>query len=165
MKWLSLEHNAGMHLVNVSTILVFMVVQLVFFHKIASKQLDSVVRKKATILKDTRNSIPDKRVQLAMDAGMGGYCMSIKAAADAERKELAGRNRKYIVKSMLPVVAIPTVILLILAFGWRKKLRNSDFLGLILVLAAYSTELMFFFLVVRRRVFIGDWHIANTLIA
>lgn len=160
----------------------FMVVQIAFFYIIASKQIDVIIESKADILHNyiQHSTKANENVQKYINSN---EFKEKKQAAKLTQKERLRLNRKIIWLKLKPflifIFSIVLVsLLLIILFSINQvqsklnisqsRVKNltlslSDKVLVLFVLGAFSTELLFFFGMVKKYEFIGDMEILNSL--
>ena len=150
-------------IVMLANVMVFMAVQTLFFDKVASRQFDEVLKDKTGIyttwvsLDDFRTA--SLRAKLARDDSTirNKRAEAMDQAQRRDRDNWALFARKVGVP--LAVVAIVVVGLVVVMFRRKTPWTTLDTTMLSLVLAAYVTELLFFFGIVRRYEFYSDQEI------
>ena len=158
----------GDHVINLLTILFFIILQIAFFVLVASKQLQRNVTEKAHIATSLRKHLQQNsgnaELHHVLDARMAYLHQKVSKQAHADRDELIKHNRKLLTKSMLPVVGgLVCVTGVYILYGIVHSRSNGyhvlggpEKIGLCLLLLSYTTEILFFLLVVRRHIYIAD---------
>jgi len=149
-------------------ILFFIVVQTLFFKKVASQQFSNVLKDKVDILNTYLNQ--DAETTLEMKTYLeSDKVKQIYEKANIQEKERIDINNT-LTNNKIWYPFIPLIFLLIggFIFGLRfsnifGKWSNTDSWILSLVVLAYTTELMFFFQIVRKYEFYGDQRIYSSL--
>jgi len=146
-------------IVIISNVLFFMVVQTMFFIFIASKQYETVLADKMDLISRfvNKNAGSKQKMKDFKDA----YLLSNSKKAEEQHTVRMQENKKYINKyCLLPIgAAIIALIYVIYKVNAASPWSSTDSLNLALVLLAYTTELYFFFFVVRKFEFVGDHYI------
>lgn len=172
------KDNNENHIVNVANLLFFVIVQTAFFVFIASKLEADVVMAKGEALLQLRKLLaahPCKNYQKAgclLDRLVAEARMRYQAAAIMDHASCRRDNMQLLLKWILPVVlSLTGVLILLVARAMYNRHRHRTpvlsrigFIGLLMVIVAYSTEVMFFIAVVRRRYHLGDFTILRTML-
>jgi hypothetical protein len=170
--------NPSIIFITFLNIAFFMVVQILFFYIIASKQIDVIIESKTDIVNEyIKHS--DKSNDFIKDyLESDEYKKDREYAKNIKDKRLE-LNRKIIwlkLKPILiPVFVITGLMFIILIIFSFKRTNNllpdylkdkfslslSDKILVLCVVGAFSTELLFFFGMVNNYEFIGDYEILN----
>lgn len=152
-------------IVTVSNIIFFIVVQTMFFYFIASKQFNVVLNNKVGILNEFASRDDELRSNIKAFFASDAY-KQIEEAAEVEAEERVAYNTKLIKNWIVPPLL--ACIALLLIFLIKRSVYNepwgaADTLGLILVVSAYTTEVLFYLGIVRRFEFYGDIQIYDKI--
>lgn len=150
-------------------ILIFIIVQILFFYYIASGQYEEVVvglsslpiayLEKAPLERDYYCKESDPSLQQNKD---------IKEKAEEEKVKNQDFNKKLILKYFTPVFVVLFFIILILfiiMFIKREKFIKADSIIFFTIIAAFSTELYYYFVIVRQMIFVGEQQIISEIIS
>jgi hypothetical protein len=172
----SKEQNEG-HIVNVVNLLFFVIIQTAFFVLIASRLESEVVMAKGKALLQLRQLMelhPCKKVQQAgclLDRLVAEGRMRLQVPAIMDEAECKKANNSLLIRWIMPIVAaLGGVIVLLFARSLFNRHRHKTPLltmvggiGLVMVVVAYMTEVLFFIGVVRRRHHIGDFEVLRAV--
>jgi hypothetical protein len=140
-----------------------MFVQTLFFNLVASQQYINVLKSKVDILNIYSQKDPNVRKFLHDFKNIYIPTHSEHATKQAtlrkEHNDVLVRQHSY----HYVVLAIIILLTIVLPMKSNEKWGPVDTLNLIIVLLAYSTELMFFFFIVQKYEFVGDFYIATNL--
>jgi hypothetical protein len=179
-QWMHRQFSQGQnegHIVNVANLLFFAIVQTAFFVMIASRLETKVVMAKGTALLQLRQLLakhPCPNIRQAgclLDRVVTEGRLRFQVPAMADEAACRKANKSLLVQWILPIVlALGGVLMLLIAramlFRHRYKtppLTAVGGIGLFMVVVAYTTELLFFFGVVRRRHHIGDFEVLRAV--
>ena len=70
---------------------------------------------------------------------------------------------KFIKENWFKVIISLILILLSGFFVKYESWKPADSFGMIMILSIYVTELFFFFMVINKYKYVGDYHILNTI--
>jgi hypothetical protein len=159
--------------ITLCNIIFFMIVQTFFFKYIASKQFNIVLQNKMGIMTElAKNNIyVNNKIKEYKDSNS---VASIKINAEKENKAREKKNSMLMLKEFGPFIGGCFIILLffiimMLYYNIFKKDNNwhkwmsVDTSILTLVLFAYTTELLFYFGIVRNYDFYGDQQLYDKL--
>jgi hypothetical protein len=164
-----------------ANVLFFMVVQTAFFYFIASKEYEDVIVSKLDIVK--RYASKNDTFKTLLNIYKNKYLGDNKQEIDKQTKEREHKNKKLTIEYCGIPILIVTGILLLLLVGTKTKVLSKlhinnqvvnnllkptkwneyDNLGIVLVVMAYVTELLFFFLIVKKYEYVGDNYIYNNI--
>ena len=151
-----------------ANIFLFIFVQTGFFYFVASKQFNNVLESKIDILNLYIKSSPTTREQIKNFLGSDEVKEIQKLAKEQEIKRTQ-MNQDLIKQKMLPLLLFVTALIVVIVYMMMANKNNSwSTFGLTeqvllgLVLTAYVTEIMFFFGIVKKYEFYGDYRIMNT---
>lgn len=151
-----------------ANIFLFIFVQTGFFYFIASKQFNNVLESKIDILNLYIKSSPSTREQIKNFLNSDEVKEIQKLAKEQEIKRTQ-MNKDLIKQKMLPLLLFVTALIVVIIYMMMSNKNNSwstfgltEQILLGLVLTAYVTEIMFFFGIVKKYEFYGDYRIMNT---
>jgi len=146
-------------------IFLFIVVQTLFFYTVASKQFNMVLEEKVDIL-NTYFKYDKESAENMEEYLKSERVRQIKEDAKVQEKNRNEANIQLIKDEIGPLLLITTGFILLVIFAMRMNKENkwssfekTDKVLLGSVLLAYSTELLFFFGIVRQFEFVGDHEI------
>jgi hypothetical protein len=150
-------------IVVIVNVIFFMFVQTLFFNLVASQQYVNVLKSKVDILNIF--SQKDPHIRTVLSAFKTDY---IKAHIESAKQQEALRkqhNDALAREHSYHYIALATVILVAVVLPMKSKepWGPVDTLNILIVLLAYSTELLFFFFIVRKYEFVGDHYIMSSL--
>jgi hypothetical protein len=161
-KFSCIEYNDW--LIILMNVLFFIIIQTLFFRYIASKQYDNVLVSKLDIIKLFLEK--NKNLQILMDNRIDSYIEKNKETVSKQRKARYLENKRL--ESIYCwdfVKMFGLVFYLVLIMGAsRREWTGVHTLGTIIILLSYSTELMFFFGIVKQYEFVGDHYIYSKLL-
>ena len=151
-----------------ANIFLFIFVQTGFFYFVASKQFNNVLESKIDILNLYLKSSPSTRQQVK-DFLQSNEVKEIQKLAKEQEIKRTQMNKNLIKQKMLPLLLLVTALIVVIIFMMMANKNNSwstfgvtEQVLLGLVLTAYVTEIMFFFGIVKKYEFYGDYRIINT---
>lgn len=174
--------TAPILLVTFLNIEFFMVVQIFFFYFIASKQIDVIIESKADIINKFSESSNILKCKINSYLNSDEFKKN-KNYSDEINKKRMKLNLDIIVKRKL-VWLIIIGIFIFISFSvaisgtiisrvnknddkyvyWKSQgFSKSDLILILFVICAFTTEIAFFFLMVKKYEFIGDMEIINFL--
>jgi hypothetical protein len=174
----NLYNNPSLGLITFLNIGFFMLVQIIFFYLIASKQLDTIIKSKIDILNNFKcyDTVESNYLDSKISTYVDSDDFIDKKLKSQETKKKRMEVNKKILFEKLKFFLIPILIIIIsyfLYFIWSyikykntdkyKCLSKSDQILIFFVLFAFSTELIFYFTIVRNYQFTGDMEIINIL--
>lgn len=160
-------------LVPICNVLIFVVLQSLFWWYIGSGEVEHIVRKKAQMMGGLRRELrrnPDQQFNVRLlDSLMLDVGESIDRAAIAEQaREARAKNVGLLRKYMLPWLAVSVLLIVGLVVFNRSKGRSFTFshrMALIMVILAYAGEVLLFLYVIKPFVTVGDMGTVRTLTA
>jgi hypothetical protein len=140
-----------------------MFVQTLFFNLVASQQYINVLKSKVDILNIYAQK--DLNVRKLLYDFNNIYFPTHSQLAQKQQNLRKEHNEVLARQHSYHYIAFAIIILLtiVLPMKSNEKWGAVDTLNLIIVLLAYSTELMFFFFIVQKYEFVGDYYIASNL--
>lgn len=151
-----------------ANIFLFIFVQTGFFYFVASKQFNNVLESKIDILNLYLKSSPSTRQQVK-DFLQSNEVKEIQKLAKEQEIKRTKMNKNLIKRKMLPLLLLVTALIVVIIYMMMVNKNNSwstfgvtEQVLLGLVLTAYVTEIMFFFGIVKKYEFYGDYRIMNT---
>jgi hypothetical protein len=172
-KYKNLNVNENDWVIILTNVLFFTIVQILFFKFVASKQYENVLVSKLDIIKRYSQKNPDFKELI--DKNKQNFLETNNIDIQKQRKEREKKNYKLIIDYCSKPIAISIfALILILVISKTdmfssilniKKTNWNDVytLGLIFVLLAYGTEILFFLFIVKKYEFVGDFYILNNL--
>jgi hypothetical protein len=156
--------------ITLCNIIFFIVVQTLFFKFIASKQFNIVLQNKMGIINNFANNNLSVKKQI-QEYLLTEEAKNISNNAKSENLVREKKNLKLIKNKIGPILGLCFILLLmfifIMIYNKNKNIKpiwsSTDTAILSLVLFAYSTELMFYFGIVRNYEFFGDQELYNKL--
>lgn len=172
--------NPSIIFITFLNIAFFMVVQIFFFYIIASKQIDVIVESKTDIINEyikhseVGNDIIKKYLESDEYKKEKEYAENTKKRRMELNKKIIWLKLKSILIPVFVILGVFLVILIIFSFNKTKNLLSvnlqskfslslSDKILVICVIGAFTTELLFFFGMVDKYEFVGDYEIANDI--
>ena len=155
-------------IILISNVIFFIIVQTWFFTNYASKQINTVVEDKLNVLNEYLKYDTSVRQNIANYKKSDEYKNIQKKSIDNSnwRDEQNWKaTKKYISPVLLFFVACLIIYISILVFPGIKTTpwKGPDWAVLSLVVFAYTTELFFYFGMVRQYIFYGDHAITHKL--
>lgn len=143
-------------------VIFFMVVQTYFFRLVASKQYETVLEKKLGLIQALIDENPIAREQV--NKYTQEYIEKHKDTIQ-EQKKKRERVNEVLEKKHTWNYIMYAILALLLAWTFsNQKWTKVHTLGLVFVVFAYTTELMFFYGIVQRYEFVGDHKLINRLV-
>jgi len=152
-------------IIILTNVIFFMIVQTLFFRFVASKQYENVLENKLDMVKDFVKRNPKMRDNLKITKSENK-----KKLDPIAKKQLKEREKLNLELTLLycgiPIL-IATVFILYVFFVMKKTREWStvDSLGIFYIMFAFSTELLFFFFIVKKYEFVGDQYIVSSALA
>ena len=151
-------------LVIIANVLFFMVVQTLFFKYIASQQYENVLISKLDMIKLAMQKNPAfKRQILELKKDYQQKYEKIAKEQQAKR-EIINRDLTWKYCTQLIVFTVTIFIGIAVFVKSKRGWQNIDTLNMLFVTLAYSTELFFFFFIVRKYEFVGDNYILTNVL-
>jgi hypothetical protein len=151
-------------LVIIANVLFFMVVQTLFFKYIASQQYEEVLTSKLDMVKLAMQKNPAfKRQILELKKDYQQKYKDIAKAQEAQRK-VVNQDLTWKYCTVLIVIAVLTFVSIAIFVKSKRGWQDIDTLNMLFVTLAYSTELFFFFFIVRKYEFVGDNYILTNVL-
>ena len=186
LKYLSikslLKNHTPLILITFLNVAFFMIVQILFYYFIVSKQIDEIVISKVGIINTYIKYSKFVNNKIKEFKNSNDYKIKEKQAENTEIKRLSiNRNiiwmkLKNFLIIVLSIIIFCIIILTIFSFSYIQKKFNlnskeaskitlslSDKILILFVLGAFTTELLFFFGMVNRYEFVGDHEISSVL--
>ena len=172
-KYKNLNVNENDWVIILTNVLFFTIVQILFFKFIASKQYETVLVSKLDIIK--RYSKKNPEFKEVIDKNKQNFLETNNIDIKKQRKERENKNYKLIIDycSKPIIISIFALILILVIsktdmFSSILNINKTNWndvytLGLIFVLLAYGTEILFFLFIVKKYEFVGDFYILNNL--
>lgn len=168
-KWVPSDLVAN-GIINVASVLFFVIVQTVFFMFVVSRELDRTVEKKGRILRVARDQLramptPDPNIPTVAVLVLDSKLARMRPDEDQVRR-IAELRRAYnwdlVLRWVGPVVLTLVGLLLalvVLLRVLRKPFTYAHRVGIALIAFVYVIEIMFFFFVVEKWHMVGDWEL------
>lgn len=145
-------------------VIFFMIVQTLFFNFVASQQYLNVLKSKVDIINILIDKDPDFKQSVSEFKKEW-----LEQKTDISKKQEEERriqnnllSRQYSFNYI--VLAIIIFFAIILPMKSKDSWSSVDTLNVIFVILAYSTELLFFFFIVKKYEFVGDNYILVNLV-
>jgi len=142
-----------------TNIIFFMIVQTLFFIFIAAKQYDVILKEKIDFLNVFNDNLEEYKFINIIKTIIGNRYDKIAKTQEQQRTKT---NMKLFIKYILPFMAVIFSILIIYVILIIRNKNNSNdwkpyhYFILGTILFAFSTELLYFFFIVKRYVVFGD---------
>lgn len=151
-------------LVIIANVLFFMVVQTLFFKYIASQQYEEVLISKLDMIKLAMQKNPAfKRQILELKKDYQEKYKNIAKEQEA-RREIINRDLTWKYCTLLIVITVAIFVGIAVFVKSKRGWEDIDTLNMLFVTLAYSTELFFFFFIVRKYEFVGDNYILTNVL-
>lgn len=147
-----------------ANITAFVAIETFFFWNIASKSVDNTVHRKGAFLANMANYRPDGKLAMILFLHAPSNSTDLVATAKEQKKEREKENWDLVKSLIFPVMYVLLGIngLLIFVIAARRETFTTvDAFLLLCVVAAFSTELIFFALVINQLEYIGDMEIID----
>lgn len=161
--------NRNDWIVIFSNVLFFMVVQTFFFRYVVSKQYENVLVSKLEMVKTLASK--NENVKQYIEEFKRETIANYKNIATEKEIKRNIENKKLTLKYCWSLIIIVTVVLTGLAIysvyghlSGSHKWTLPDTLNMLFVLLAYSTEIFFYFFIVRKYEFVGDNYIITNVL-
>jgi hypothetical protein len=151
-------------LIIIANVLFFIVVQTLFYKYILSQQYEDVLVSKLEMIKLAMQKNPAfKRQILELKKDYQQKYETIAKKQEARREII---NRDLTWKYCTSLIVLTALIFASIAIFVKSKRgwENIDTLNMLFVTLAYSTELFFFFFIVRKYEFVGDNYILTNVL-
>jgi hypothetical protein len=146
-------------------IVVFMIMQILFFRYIASNQFTSVLRDKANIFEAYLKYDPEtaKKYKLLKSSNKVKNIEKIAESQEMERDE--SNNLSMFIWTGTPIILIFLIIVvfIILLFFRKEKWDDVDTILLLSVVFVYSTEILSYYIIINKYQFYGDQAICRDI--
>lgn len=141
-------------------VLFFMIVQVLFFQFIASKQFNVVLKDKANILTEYIKCDDDAKKSIT-SFKKSDYVKDVKKKAEQQEKKRDKANIKLMMKwlglpFLISLCLLALFIILQIINRKKDKWSNIDWALLTLIVGAYITEILFYLGIVMQYKFYGD---------
>ena len=158
--------NGANVIIILSTVFIFILIQTLFFHFIASKQFNEVLKDKVNILNIYKSVEPDTAKMLKHELESESTKEIIRLGKEQEVIR-TNENINLILKEIGVIMLIILAMIIYIGYNMYKKkgekgwfsFTKTDLLLTSLILTGYTTELAFFFGVIRQYKFYGDHNI------
>ena len=149
-------------IVGLSNVLFFMVVQVLFFWFIASREIDRIMIHKSSVLMMLRDKLRQEKFSDTAEALDAVVIKKRREKAKEAEKNAEARKEKnlaLVYRWMVPcIIAVSLVLLALVMYNRRNNygLEHAHKVGLGLVVCAYVCEVLFFLTVVENYIMISD---------
>lgn len=151
-------------LVILANVLFFMVVQTLFFKYVASQQYEDVLVSKLEMIKLAMQKNPAfKRQILELKKDYQQKYQKLAKEQEAKR-EIINRDLTWKYCTQLIVFTVAVFVGIAVFVKSKRGWEDIDSLNMLFVTLAYSTELFFFFFIVRKYEFVGDNYILTNVL-
>ena len=139
-------------------VLIFILMQTIFFYFVGSRQLEKVINDKVDIVNQYMkyDSSYKSKIKEYMNTEK---IKNIINKAEDEEKERTQENieiiKKWIGTPLIVLVSLLLICFIIFIIA-KKKWTGIDNVGLSLVFTAYLTEICIFFGIIQKYIFLGD---------
>lgn len=173
--------NPSFILITFLNIGFFMLVQIMFFYFFASKQLDTIIKSKMNILQNfiSYDTYESRFVKKKLKKYINSDIYQDNKNKSSSSQLIRNKNNKLILFEKLKYFLIPIISIIILCIIYfivsyikyginnntdkYRYLSVSDWILIFFVFGAFTTELIFYFSIVRKHEFTGDMEIINIL--
>lgn len=142
-------------------VIFFVVVQTLFFRYIASKQYENVLKQKVEIIKIYGEKFPKEKVKI--DEQVKEYLIENNDKIQDQQNKRSKKNAVSENTYCWNFLKVISVLLLITLYINKEQWTPIHTLGLIFVVLGYTTEILFFFLIVQKYEFVGDHTITSEI--
>lgn len=142
-------------------VIFFIIVQTFFFRYIASKQYEDVLKQKIEIIKLYSEKFPTEKEKI--DKYVKDYLKTNKNKIQDQHNKRSEKNVILENTYCWNFLKVTIVLLLLTLYISKEQWTSLHTFGLILVVLGYTTELLFFYLIVRKYEFVGDHKITSEI--
>lgn len=140
-------------------LLAYVVIQTVFFFFVGSQNFVTAISQKADFVYEFAIQDPQTEASLREELESQYNTVDVPETARRERDRRAVVNKDIMIKYLLPPVAVIAVLLasqLVRLVIWGNGMNSIDLFLIFMVLFAFTTEFIFFGLVILQTVALGD---------
>lgn len=148
-------------------ILVFMCMQITFFWFVASRSVIDAFVDKAEYIHDLAQRDPAANLAMLAYLTSESSTVDVPKAAAEQKRQRDEENMRLVFSTLGPPIGVTLGILVfffLLMLVRGKKFTSVDLMLIFLVLFAFSTELVFFFVLVKNYIYLGDVQFLNSII-
>jgi hypothetical protein len=161
-----LEHvGRNEWIIILTNVIFFMVVQTLFFKFIASKQYENVLENKLDMVKDFVKRNPKMRDNLKISKSENKKKLDPIAKKQLKEREKLNRELTWLYCGIPIVITAVCMAYVLFVMKKTREWSTVDSLGVFYVIFAYSTEILFFFFMVKKYEFVGDQYIVSSALA
>lgn len=147
----------------VCNVLFFMVVQTGFFYYIASNQYQNVLESKLKLLNVLKEK--NKTIEYRLN-NIKQQSQDLKITAETQKINREKNNiqltKDYCGKSI--GAGLILLVFVLLFTNSKRSWAHSDTINLLIIVFGYSTEILFFFFIVRKYQFVGDQYMISSIL-
>ena len=154
-------------LLILANLLVFVVVETYFFWNIASKTVDNVVNTKGRFVANVVKNKPDTHSAMLFYLDTPANTTELIEKTNQQRKEREDQNWELVKSMIAPAVYIIGGVCALVSLALiarRETVTSVDLFLLFCVVGAFSTEVVFYLLVITQLEYIGDAQIMEKII-
>ena len=141
-------------IIILANVIFFMVVQTLFFRYVASKQYESVLKNKLSLVQSFMDK--DPVLKGVISKYKKEYLEVNKDIIKEQKRKRTQENDMLETRYSWVYIGYAAIALFLLFAFTDQPWTSVHTLGLILVVFAYATELYFFFFIVQKYEFVGD---------
>jgi hypothetical protein len=142
------------------SIMIFMIIQTIFFNFIISKEYNEVLKEKMNSIKYFFSN--NKNLKIKFDKFKDDYLLKHKKIAEEQTKKREDINTDLYIKHCVIPILIVFVIIIIFLFVYLLDTKYWSFVhifNLFLILIVYIPEFIIYFLVIKKYQYIGNTEI------
>jgi hypothetical protein len=139
------------------SIMIFMIIQTLFFHFIISKEYNEVLNEKMNSIKYFFSN--NKNLKIKFDEFKTNYLIKNKKIAEEQTKKRENINNVLYIKHCVIPILVVFVIMIIFLFIYLGNKKHWSFLhvfNLFLILIVYIPEFIIYFFVIKKYQYIGN---------
>ena len=144
----------------------FVVMETLFFWYIASNTISEVVKSKSLFLANVANNDPDMKEEMITFLSLPENSTEISMRAASQNKVRNEKNVDMVISRIFPVaiaMAVACILMVGMIYHRGEKFTRVDYFLLLLVLLAFSTELIFYLVVIKQLEYIGTSKLVEIL--
>jgi len=149
-------------LINVSNLIVYIIVIIIFFLFVISKEIDNIILDKTDIIISLANNDENIKNQLLEYL----KTVNISKLAVEESTERYSYNISLLSQQIYPYLyTLGSLDVLIIGYIMNKKIKISktEYLLLMMIFIGFSTEIVFYYTMIKPWKFIGDYELLQLL--